>query len=81
MVEGTRVLAAIPGVREVMTGSAIREDAAYRYTWLVRFCDQAVINSYRDHPQHVEFADKFFRPMAGERITIDYQTIEWGSVA
>ncbi|PLY14653.1 MAG: fructose-bisphosphate aldolase [Sedimenticola sp.] len=81
MVEGTRVLAAIPGVREVMTGSAIREDAVYRYTWLVRFCDQAVINSYRDHPQHVEFADKFFRPVAGERITIDYQTIEWGSVA
>lgn len=76
MAEGRRRLAKIPGVREVMTGEAVREDARYRYTWLVKFCHPAVIDSYRDHPDHVAFANSLFRPIAGDRITIDYQCIE-----
>ncbi|MDH3947717.1 MAG: ketose-bisphosphate aldolase [Gammaproteobacteria bacterium] len=76
MAEGRRMLGAIPGVREVVTGHAVKEDAKYRYNWLVRFCHPAVIDSYREHPAHVAFADKLFRPVAAERISIDYQTIE-----
>ena len=76
MAEGRRVLSAIPGVRELVTGTAVKQDAAYRHTWLVRFCHSAVIDSYRDHPDHVAFADKLFRPVAGGRISIDYQVVE-----
>jgi fructose-bisphosphate aldolase class II len=76
MAEGRRILGAIPGVRAVLTGEAVKHDAAYRYTWLVRFCHPAVIESYREHPDHVAFADNLFRPVAGERISIDYQAIE-----
>ncbi len=76
MAEGRRVLSAIPGVREVVTGRAVQEKAKYRYTWLVRFCHPAVIDSYREHPEHVAFADKLFRPVAGERISLDFQTVE-----
>jgi fructose-bisphosphate aldolase class II len=72
MTEGRRILSAIPGVLEVFTGEAIKEDTSYRYTWLVRFCHPAVINSYREHPDHVAFADNLFRPVAGKRISIDY---------
>ena len=74
--EGRRVLSNIPGVREVFTGKAVQNDAQYRYTWLVRFCHPTVIDSYREHPDHVTFADKLFRPVAGERISIDYQSID-----
>jgi fructose-bisphosphate aldolase, class II len=74
MREGQRVLSTIPGVRQVVCGKAIKQDAQYHYTWLVRFCHPAVIDSYRDHPLHVDFANQRFRPVAGERITIDYQT-------
>jgi len=80
MAEGRRVLSAIPGVREVFTGEAIQTDASYRYTWLVRFCHPAVIDSYREHPAHVAFANNQFRPVAGNRISIDFQSIEAGSV-
>jgi fructose-bisphosphate aldolase class II len=73
--EGRRVLSAIPGVREVFTGEAVQNDAKYRYTWLVRFCHTAVIDSYRKHPDHVAFADNLFRPVAGERISIDFQML------
>ena len=73
--EGRRILSAIPGVREVFTGVAMQNDAKYHYTWLVRFCHPRVIDSYREHPQHVAFANNLFRPVAGGRISIDYQTI------
>jgi fructose-bisphosphate aldolase class II len=71
--EGRRVLAAISGVRQVITGRAIREDAAYRLCWLVRFAHPAVIDSYRDHPDHLSFADNLFRPRAADRMTIDFR--------
>ena len=76
MAEGRRVLSAIPGVLEVVTARALKEDAAYRYSWLVRFCHPAVVDSYRDHPDHAAFADRRFRPVAGKRISIDYQDVE-----
>ncbi len=73
MSEGKKTLSTIPGVLEVVTGRAIAHDTMYRYTWLIRFCHSAVIESYRTHPKHVAFADTLFRPVAGERISIDYQ--------
>ncbi len=76
MAEGRRTLGAIPGVRAVLTGEAVKHDSAYRCTWLVRFCHPAVIDSCRGHPDHLAFADNLFRPVAGECISIDYQAIE-----
>lgn len=76
MAEGRRVLGGIPGVRKIVTGAAVKENAAYRYCWLITFVHPAVIDSYREHPAHVAFADELFRPVAAERISIDYQTSE-----
>jgi fructose-bisphosphate aldolase class II len=73
MAEGRRVLGSIPGVREVFTGVAVQEGARYRYSWNVRFCHPLVIDSYRDHPDHVAFADAWFRPVAEDRVSIDYR--------
>lgn len=73
MAEGRRALAAIPGVRQVITGTSVREDDRYRHCWLVRFASPAVIDAYRDHPDHRAFADDHFRPVAADRLTIDYR--------
>ena len=75
MAEGRQALSAIPRVRAVFTGEAVEDNAKYHYTRLVRFCHPVVINSYREHPAHVDFADKHFRPVAGGRISIDYQSV------
>jgi fructose-bisphosphate aldolase class II len=75
MSEGKRVLGDIPGVREVLTGHAVKNNADYQYTWLVRFCHSAVIDSYRNNPAHVSFADNLFRPIAKHRISIDFNII------
>jgi fructose-bisphosphate aldolase class II len=73
MAAGRRVLSAIPGVREVFTGHAVQADSAYRHCWVVRFTDRAVIDSYREHPDHRQFAEQLFRPHAGGRVSIDFE--------
>lgn len=76
MEEGRRVLSTIPGVLEVLTGEAVQQDAKYRFCWNVRFAHPAVIESYRDHPEHVRFADERFRPFAANRLSIDFQVMD-----
>jgi fructose-bisphosphate aldolase class II len=73
MSEGEKLLSTIPGVRRVITGKAVQEDARYKFTWLIEFVHENVIDSYRDHPDHVAFADNLFRPVAGDRISIDFR--------
>ncbi len=72
MREGEKVLSNIPGVRRVITGNAVQENAKYKFSWLIEFVHENVIASYRDHPDHVAFADNLFRPIAGDRISIDF---------
>ena len=76
MAEGREVLARIPGVRRVFTGDAVAPDAKYKHCWLVRFAGSEVIPSYRDHPAHRAFANEKFRPIAADRISIDYLSVE-----
>jgi len=72
MARGRDELARIPGVRRVVTGWALNDQPQYRCCWLVEFVHEKVIASYRDHPTHVRFANDLFRPVAGDRITIDF---------
>lgn len=76
MGRGRAVLGAIPGVQRVFTGRALRDDARYRYCWLVRFASPAVVASYRDHPDHTVFANTQFRPVAADRISVDFESME-----
>lgn len=69
--QGMDTLAAIPGVKSVTHCKAVQGDARYRQCWLIRFASEAVIAGYRDHPDHVRYANKTFRPAASDRLTID----------
>ncbi len=71
MARGREVLSAIPGVRRVFTGWAVAEQAQYRCCWLIEFAHAKVIQSYRHHPEHVAFANQFFRPIAQDTISLD----------
>ena len=71
--EGRRVLDKLPGVRATWSGRALTAEADYRWCWLIRFAHPAVIDSYREHPEHVAYADNHFRPVAGDRISIDFE--------
>jgi fructose-bisphosphate aldolase, class II len=73
MARGREVLSGIPGVRRVATGHAVKTDAQYSCCWVIEFASEKVIDSYREHPDHVAFADELFRPVARERLSIDYR--------
>ncbi|MFO8024514.1 ketose-bisphosphate aldolase [Thiohalophilus sp.] len=70
---GRDTLSRIPGVRQVFTGNALQEDADYQHCWVIRFAHRDVAESYRNHPDHIAYADTHFRPVAGDRISIDYE--------
>jgi fructose-bisphosphate aldolase class II len=69
-------LSRIPGVMEVEVGRSVNGRGKYRYCWLIRFAHEEVVHSYREHPVHVAYADKHFRPVAAERISADYEILE-----
>lgn len=70
--EGVRVLSHIPGVRRVFVGRAMTGNGRYAHCWVVRFAGEGVVPLYRDHPDHVAFADRHFRPIAADRMTVDF---------
>jgi fructose-bisphosphate aldolase class II len=72
MARGRETLGRIPGVRRVFTGWAVQQSPKFRFCWLVEFVHEKVVDSYRDHPDHVAFANQLFRPVAGDRISIDF---------
>ncbi len=75
MTRGREVLGKIPGVRRVITGWAVTEAPNYRFCWLIELVHEKVITAYRDHPDHVAFANGLFRPMAGDRVSIDFLSV------
>jgi fructose-bisphosphate aldolase class II len=79
MARGHDVLSRIPGVRRVFTGWAVQEEPPYRFCWLIEFAHEKVIDSYRHHPDHVAFANQLFRPIAGDRISIDFSEMTGSS--
>jgi len=76
MARGREILATIPGVRRVVAGWAVADEPRYRFCWLIEFTHRAVIDSYREHPLHRQFADDLFRPVAGDRVSIDFEQVD-----
>jgi hypothetical protein len=72
---GKEELARVPGVLNVSFGVAILPTARYRYTFVIDLLDEQALQQYQQHPIHIAFADTYFRPMAPDRITTDYQLI------
>ena len=73
LARGVSDLSAIPGVRSVEVGTALKEGMRYSHFWNIRFASADVVTSYADHPAHVAYADEVFRPAAKDRLSIDYR--------
>ena len=76
---GKEELARVPGVLNVSFGVAILANARYRYTFVIDLVDEEALRVYQTHPFHLAFADTYFRPLAPDRITTDYQLVYEGS--
>lgn len=76
LLKGKQQLSTIPGVMDVRIGRATDNNNKYRYCWLVRFAHENVIENYKSHPVHVAYAESYFRPIAEDRITNDYEILD-----
>jgi len=73
MSEGKRILSQIPGVREVFTGEAMKENSKYSFCWSVRFTHKAALDSFREHQGFDAFLKKQFNSNVSDLVCIDYQ--------
>ena len=67
------VISGTPGVREVFAGEAIAEGAGYRFCWSIRFATQIACETFRNHPAWLAFLQKFFDPVVGDFLSVDYR--------
>jgi len=74
--KGKEQLSSIPGVLDVRIGRATDDKSRFRYCGLMRFAQERVIESYKTHPVHVAYADSYFRPIAADRVTNDYEILD-----
>jgi fructose-bisphosphate aldolase class II len=76
MSEGKRILLQMPGVREVFTGEAMKENNKYSFCWSVRFTHKAALESFREHEGFDSFLKKQFNPNVSDLTSIDFQEIK-----
>lgn len=79
IVEASRQLAAIPGVRELRVGPVVSSERAvvedsYDVALSMRFDDAEALQAYLQHPLHVETVKTRFMPIMQR-----YQVIDFGS--
>jgi fructose-bisphosphate aldolase class II len=72
---GSEALATIPGIRRVISGWTVPEGLRFRLCWLVELAHERVVESWRERPDHAALAGKLLRPIAGDRIRIDFSGV------
>lgn len=72
---GSEALAEIPGVRRVISGWTVREALRFRLCWLVEVAHESVVASWRERPDHATLAGKLLRPIAGDRLSVDFAPV------
>lgn len=73
MREGIESIKAIPGVRSIRTGRTIQTDGKFHYCLRITLASQAALEFYLNHPAQLRFANKVFRPMIADHITLDIE--------
>jgi hypothetical protein len=67
------VLGSVPGVRNLRVGTGIKDDYEYPISFVMDFDDEAVLESYQVHPEHVRFRDELLGPLIEGKLVYDYE--------
>ena len=70
---GSRILSAIPGVREVIFGEAFNDEAGQRFCWQLRLASAEVADSLKQHQEFQSFTRRYLREGAGQLSSTHYQ--------
>jgi hypothetical protein len=77
IIEGSRQLKAIPGIRDLRVGKAIPSerpivDDSFSFGILMRFDSVADMNAYLADPKHVQFVDTQVKPYLEKLLVYDF---------
>jgi len=72
-----KYLAAIPGIVHFHVGKMVAShrsvvDQSYQVALNIVFNDKATQDGYQEHPQHVEFVEKAFKPNCVKVVVYDF---------
>lgn len=73
-----KLLKSIPGVLQFHAGSMVPShrpvvDQSYQVALNLVFPDKKTQDDYQAHPQHLEFVDKFVKPMVKKVVVYDFE--------
>jgi hypothetical protein len=67
------VLGSVPGVKNLRVGAGIKSDYAHPIAFVMEFDDEAALEAYQDHPEHVRFRDELLAPLVDDKLVFDYE--------
>lgn len=73
MREGRKSMETIPGVRSIRTSRSMQPDGKYRHCLQISLASPAALEAYHDHPAHLRFSSKVFRPVIADHINLDLE--------
>jgi hypothetical protein len=73
-----KYLRAIPGVKQFHVGRMAPShrpvvDQSYQVALNLTFADKKSQDAYQDHPAHVEFVEKVFKPLCKKVVVYDFE--------
>jgi len=66
------LLPPIPGVMNLLAGKNIKQGSEYEYAITMYFDDEAALQEYRGHADHIRFRDVEFFPFLSSKCGLDY---------
>ncbi|MFO7594321.1 MAG: class II fructose-bisphosphate aldolase [Pseudomonadota bacterium] len=73
---GRRLLAAIPGVREVSAGHSMASGTKYRFIWRVMLAHADVLEAFTSHRNYREFCHRLLSSISSDKLTTLYQSLD-----
>jgi hypothetical protein len=75
LTDGTRILAAIPGVERFEALRQVSGKNDFGFGFSMEFADQAAYDGYNRHPDHDAFVRDRWVPEVEKFLEIDYETL------
>jgi hypothetical protein len=71
--EARALLLAIPGVETVSFGIAVSAEEPFQWYVRIRFRDEEALLTFEIHPNHINFAQRYWAPLLAEHQVRDYR--------
>ena len=73
-----KYLRSIPGLLSFHVGRMVKShrdvvDQSYQVALNLQFADKKTQDEYQDHPQHIEFVEKVFKPNCQRVVVYDFE--------